>query len=230
MRKREQRSRDRLSVFNSKRRRQLIASSPRIQTFLRQYRWTRMQQVWTEWQQLQLEQKQQQQKQAAYEATVRRLQAAARKKAACEKAAREKAACEKAAREKAAARLVVLDRARHAERFVHVLFHLQLAATNMDVRVALGWKAAREKAARAAAARNAATWAAIQRERAAQAAAASDRIPCRTRCSCTRCSSARGALSGSRVTIGLRGSSGSRVRRYYRGFSPISWAELSRIR
>jgi len=99
MRKREQRSQDRLSAFNSKRRRQLIASSPRIQTFLKQFRWNRMQQVWIPWKQQQQQQKQQQQQQQ--EAAARRLQAFAHVKAARLKAAQLRAArlyCETAVR------------------------------------------------------------------------------------------------------------------------------------
>jgi len=65
VRKREERSRDRLVAFNSKRRRQLIASSPRIQTLLRQFRWNRMQSVWIQWKQ---QQQQQQLEEAAEEA------------------------------------------------------------------------------------------------------------------------------------------------------------------
>ena len=56
VRKREQRSRDRLADFNSKRRRQLIASSSRISTFLSQFRLNRKWQVFIGWRQQQQQQ------------------------------------------------------------------------------------------------------------------------------------------------------------------------------
>jgi len=61
----QKRSQSRLQLYNSKKRRQLISASPRVQIFLKQFRWNRMQKVWTAWMaaQQQEEQKQQQQQQ-----------------------------------------------------------------------------------------------------------------------------------------------------------------------
>ena len=61
----KKRSQSRLQLYNSKKRRQLISASPRVQIFLKQFRWNRMQKVWTAWMaaQQQEEQKQQQQQQ-----------------------------------------------------------------------------------------------------------------------------------------------------------------------
>ena len=47
--KRRQRSRDRLLEFQRQKRTKLLAASTRVQLFLRQFRWQRMQNVWTAW-------------------------------------------------------------------------------------------------------------------------------------------------------------------------------------
>ena len=61
----QKRSQSLLQLYNNKKRRQLISASPRVQIFLKQFRWHRMQKVWTACMaaQQQEEQKQQQQQQ-----------------------------------------------------------------------------------------------------------------------------------------------------------------------
>jgi len=46
--RRDERSAQRLLVFQKKKRKELLSQSSRVQTFLRQYRWNRMQLVWKE--------------------------------------------------------------------------------------------------------------------------------------------------------------------------------------
>ena len=53
--KKQRRSQQRLAEFQAKKRATLIASSPRVRCFLRQFRWQRMQRVWTEWSAQQLQ-------------------------------------------------------------------------------------------------------------------------------------------------------------------------------
>lgn len=48
--KRQQRSHDRLLDYQMRKRKQLLGASTRVQRFLQQYRWQRMQDVWTMWQ------------------------------------------------------------------------------------------------------------------------------------------------------------------------------------
>lgn len=47
--KKQQRSAQRLREFQEKKRKELLQASPRVQAFLRQFRWGRMQEVWTRW-------------------------------------------------------------------------------------------------------------------------------------------------------------------------------------
>jgi hypothetical protein len=51
--KRQQRSQARLLDFQKRKRKQLLGASSRVQCFLRQFRWKRMQDVWTAWQRCQ---------------------------------------------------------------------------------------------------------------------------------------------------------------------------------
>ena len=58
--KRQLRSQQRLLDFQSKKRKLLISQSHRVRTFLKEFRWNRMQQVWTAWMRQQMQQKVQQ--------------------------------------------------------------------------------------------------------------------------------------------------------------------------
>ena len=54
--KRKQRSTNRLKDFQRRKRNELLAQFPRVQALLRQYRWQRVQNVWTEWKRIPMEQ------------------------------------------------------------------------------------------------------------------------------------------------------------------------------
>lgn len=65
--KKQRRSQQRLAEFQAKKRATLIASSPRVRCFLRQFRWQRMQRVWTEWSAQQMQEQQMQEQRAVDE-------------------------------------------------------------------------------------------------------------------------------------------------------------------
>ena len=47
---------NRLKDFQRRKRNELLAQFPRVQALLRQYRWQRVQNVWTEWKRIPMEQ------------------------------------------------------------------------------------------------------------------------------------------------------------------------------